>query len=305
MPMKAKAGFTGLVASKDLATVVRLCKHFNRNKVYEVFGEYCGLTSDILNERHARSWLYYENSRLKGFALGRRRQGDFGMREAFVFEEIWASCDGISTEWGLPSEDDIGRVKQFKGLIESLDESLIVLRASVDNHFAHLLARTLKAYWINGLILAERRLNGKVEVSTPTGFALRMFKNGDQQLIARIHQEAFAENFSAEKYKAWATASNCRTIVATKERRIVGFMIAEKRRCGSLGDFTIAIDRCYRRKGLGSALLDAAFNVFIDMKIKKVIADYLLLNTPAHYLYQKHNFKPKRIYNYFLWKNDH
>jgi ribosomal protein S18 acetylase RimI-like enzyme len=303
MLTKTKSGFTGLVASKAQATAARLCKRFNHKKVYEIFGEYCGLTSDILDKGHALSWLYYEYGRLNGFALGRRKHHAFGLHETFVFEEIWANCDGTSTEWGFPSEDDIRRLDQFKRLISSLDEPQIVLRAPVDNNFAHLVARNLDAIWINGLILAERRWKDKVEFSTPPGVKLRVFKNGDQKYMARIHQESFAENISPDQYKAWATKLNCRTIIAIKERCPVGFIIAEKRRCGSLGDFTIAIDHHYRRRGLGSALLCSAFNVFVDMELNKVIADCLLLNSSAHYLYQKHNFKPKRIYNYFVCKN--
>jgi len=303
MSSKQKTGFTELATSEDLIAVARLCRHFNRNKIYEIFGEYCGLTSDILRERHACGWLYYEDSKLNGFALGRCRQGALRIHEAFVLEEIWAPCDGMSTELGRPSRDDSERVGQFRRLIELL-ESSVVLRASVENHFAHLIARMLKAQWINGLILAERRLKGKVEVPIPTGFRLRMFENGDQHTMARIHGEVFAEGFSPKDYKSWATASNCRTIVATRDRNLVGFIIAEKRRCGSFGDFMIAVEPCHHRKGLGSALLHAAFNAFIDMRVKKVIADYLMLNAPAHHLYRKHNFKPRRIYNYFLCKKN-
>jgi ribosomal protein S18 acetylase RimI-like enzyme len=89
-------------------------------------------------------------------------------------------------------------------------------------------------------------------------------------------------------------------IIATYCKKPIGFIIAEKRRCNSLGDFNIAVKPCHHNKGVGSALLKAAFNVFIDMNVQRVIADYLMLNAPAHRLYQKHRFKPKRIYNYFL-----
>jgi hypothetical protein len=51
----------------------------------------------------------------------------------------------------------------------------------------------------------------------------------------------------------------------------VGSIIAGKRSCGSLGDFIIAVDPCHRRKELGLTLLQTAFNVFIDMNVKKVI----------------------------------
>jgi len=119
--------------------------------------------------------------------------------------------------------------------------------------------------------------------------------------MSKVHKEVFREVFSPEGYKSWATARNCHTVVATKNKRFVGFIIAEKRRCGSFGDFMIAVKPAHQGKGIGTALLNAAFSAFVDMKVRRVIADYLMLNAPAHSLYHKHKFKPKRIYNYFLY----
>jgi len=76
------------------------------------------------------------------------------MREVFVFEEIWGTCDGILTELGQPSKDDTTKVHEFKEAIDSLGKFPIVLRAPVDNHFAHLISRILKADWVNGLVLS-------------------------------------------------------------------------------------------------------------------------------------------------------
>ncbi len=127
-----------------------------------------------------------------------------------------------------------------------------------------------------------------------------MFEDGDQFFMSEIHKKALNEDVSPKDYKEWATAANCQTIIAIHRDAPVGFIIAEKRCCGSLGDFNIAVKPAHQSKGIGSALLRAAFNILLDMKVKKVIADYLVLNTHAHNLYQKHGFKLQRIYNYFL-----
>jgi GNAT superfamily N-acetyltransferase len=291
--------------SRDLSFMARLCRCFNQRKVYEIFWEYCGLTADVLSERQARGWLYYENGELSGFALGRPRHGIDRTGQTFVFEEVWGPCDGTSNELGGLSGRDMERALQFRNVINSVDsKSPTVLRAAVDNQFAHSISRALKARWVNGLIIAERPLRKKAEFSTPTGYKLRLFEDGDQFYMSKIHEEAFREDFSPNDYKAWATKANCRTIMVTHHRKPVGFIIAEKRRCCSLGDFNIAIKPAHQGKGIGSALLNAAFNVFVDLGVKRVIADYLLLNTSAHRLYQKHNFKPKRIYNYFLYQRE-
>lgn len=291
-------------STKDLPTIVDLCESFNQGRIYEIFWEYCNLPSNILNEKGAHCWLYHENNRLCGFALGRLKQRDaLRMSGAFVFEEVWGPCDGLSNELGQPSKRDMHRIFQFRQLIDSVNsESPIVLRAATDNQFAHMIARGLKARWVNGLVIAERTLNKKVKFSNPAGYNFRLFEDGDQFYMSKIHEKAFQEKFKPEIYKAWATATNCQTIIATYHNIPVGFIIAEKRRCGSLGDFTIAVKPAHQGKGIGSLLLNVAFNVFIDMGVKRIIADYLILNTSAHRLYQKHKFKPKRIYNYFLYK---
>jgi ribosomal protein S18 acetylase RimI-like enzyme len=297
-----KTKLAGWITIKDLSTIIENCEKFNQGRTYEIFGEYCNLTPNILKERGTRYWFYYENEKLRGFALGRHKRGILlRMGDNFIFEEVWGPCDGLSNELSQPSERDIERILKFKKLLNSTKwRSPIVLRAATDNQFAHMIARALGAKWINGLIIAERTLNKKVKFSNPKGYKLRMFEDGDQFCMSKIHEEAFKERCKPKIYKAWATAANCRTIIATHREKPIGFIIAEKRRCNSLGDFNIAVKPHYHNKGVGSALLKAAFNVFIDMNVQRVIADYLMLNAPAHRLYQKHGFKPKRIYNYFL-----
>ena len=222
MSRSLKIGSAEWVPSTDLSAIAKLCKLFNQGRVYEIFWEYCDLTADVLSERRASGWLYYENGNLSGFALGRSRHV-VGLRdEAFVFEEAWGPCDGASNELGQLSRRDVERALQFRKLVDLLSlKSPIVLRAAADNQFAHSIARVLKASWMNGLIIAERTLNRKVEFSTPAGYKLRMYEDGDQFYMSKIHKEAFRKIFSPSDYKAWATAKNCRTIIATHhENRI-------------------------------------------------------------------------------------
>jgi ribosomal protein S18 acetylase RimI-like enzyme len=287
--------------SENLRTIAGLCEFFNKKRVYEIFWEYCGLTEEILRERKAYAWLYYEDDLLSGFALGRKRRATIKIGETFVFEEVWGPCDGNTTELGVLGRKDQKRAFEFKKSVCSSDSKLpTVLRAATDNQFAHMLARQLKVKWVNGLVIAEKKLESKFKLSIPAEYKLRMFEDGDESCMSEIHKEAFDEKIPLEEYRAWATAANCHTVIATHRGNLVGFIIAEKRRCGSLGDFNIAIKPAHQHRGVGSALLKASFNIFLEMKVKKVIADYLMLNTHAHILYYKHGFRPKRTYNYFL-----
>ena len=77
-------------------------------------------------------------------------------------------------------------------------------------------------------------------------------------------------------------------------------MIAERRKCSSLGNFVIAVRPKYQSKHVGSALLKAGLNSLVQMGVRRVVVDCLMLNAPAHDLYKKHGFKFRRICNYFL-----
>jgi GNAT superfamily N-acetyltransferase len=129
-----------------------------------------------------------------------------------------------------------------------------------------------------------------------------MFRYGDEIYMSKIHEEVFEETCNPKIYKAWATAANCRTIIATYREKPVGFIIAEKRRCNYLGDFQIAVEPFHHNKGVGSALLQAAFNIFIDMKVRKVIADYLMLNAPATDFIKNTVSNQKEFTTIFLYK---
>lgn len=129
---------------------------------------------------------------------------------------------------------------------------------------------------------------------------MRLFKNRDEKDLSHIHQNAFREEFAPASYRVWATAPNCRTLVVTYSSRPVGFIIAEKRPYRQIGDFNIAVEPNYQGRGLGRALLRAALRAFVHMGVRRVIADYLLLNTAAHGLYQSHGFRVVRAYNYFM-----
>ena len=93
------------------------------------------------------------------------------------------------------------------------------------------------------------------------------------------------------------------SIMATHRGEPVGFIIAEKGNYASLGDFTIVVRPAHRNKCVGSALPQAALNVFVNMGVRRVITDYLTVIVPAHNLYRKLGLRQKRTYDFFMLQN--
>ena len=244
-----------------------------------------------------RGWLYHENGKLAGFALGRERLGWWEM------EELWGPCQGTSSINQPVRRGDVSRVKRFRGLLARIP-SRVLVRGAVDNPFANLLARQIGAEWSGGFLLSTKRLSGKCVVKALGGCELRWFEEGDEEDMARIHSRAFHYHHPAEEYRKWAMSSNCRTTVALRGNQIVGFFIAEKRMNKSHGDFNMAVDQSHHGGGVGSALLQNGLNDLYDMNVRIAIADYLLLNTQAQALYRKHGFQIVRAYNYYKLKRN-
>ena len=281
--------------SADLALVARLCEKWNAERLYEVFWEYARLNARVLRQRGASSWLCFEDQRLSGFALGR------GVEGAFVLEEAWAPFEGTFGGSTAISGRDQARADAFRlQVLAGIKERPLLMRGAIDNHFVHGIARTLKLPWFNGLVLAERALSTAKAVTVPPGFALRPFKFGDEEFFSSLYSEVYQEQVSHKAFKDWAKKQSCRTIVATRVTgSFVGFIIAEKRHYGSVGDFAIAVTPRFQRMGVGGALLDAGLNALRELGATRAIADYRTSNGATHALYGGRGFKPVRVYNFF------
>ena len=76
-------------------------------------------------------------------------------------------------------------------------------------------------------------------------------------------------------------------------------MTAEKRHDGIYGDFNIAVEPKFHRRGLGSALMERGLNDLIEMGCKTAVADYWLQNAKVQALNRKYGFRTVRAYNYY------
>lgn len=269
------------------------CLHWNKGRFYEILWEYT-LTPATLSERKARGWWYYEDNQLAGFALGRLQE----QRRWWHFEELWGPCEGSSELPTRIGKQDRLRAQHFERLIRGLG-SRILIRAAVDNPFANIIARDVRAQWCGGYLLATRRLSRKLRVRVPAGFKLRRFREGDEEDMSRIHHAAFHVPHPPREYYEWATSSNCRTTIAVFHGKPVGFLTAEKRHSGGYGDFNIAVEPKFHGRGLGSALMERGLNDLVQMGCETAVADYWLQNAKVQALNRKYGFRIVRAYNYY------
>ncbi len=283
--------------TSDLSLIAEQCERWNKGKLYEIFGEYAEISPQILKEKDVKCWLCYEDDQLSGFTLARRLEG------FFVLEEMWATFDGLFGDKIEISVKDMYRVGAFKRQVLERIERPSLIRGAIENHFAHGIARGLNIPWFNGLVLGERILTARIDpLNIPEGYALRDFKTGDESFFSSLHQQVYSKEVSREAFRDWATNDNCKTIVATNRESPAGFIIVEKRKYKSIGDFYIAVLPSHHRRGVGGALLDMALNIMYDMGVRRIIADYRTFNAATHALYAGRGFKPVRIYNYFRIK---
>ena len=91
---------------------------------------------------------------------------------------------------------------------------------------------------------------------------------------------------------------NCRTTLAVLRGEAVGLLPAEKWHDGSYGDFNIAVDPKFHRRGLGSALMERGLNELIELGCEIAVADYWLQNAKVQALNRKYGFRIVRAYNY-------
>ena len=280
------------VPCRDYSLLAAECNRWNNGLFREILWEYGAVSPAILKERKAKGWLYFENGLQSGFALGRQ------LRDWWHFEELWGPCEGSSELPVRMGSEDEARARIFRKLLAKIRHRVLI-RASVDNPFANLLAHGLGAEWDGGFLLGTRDLSGKLAVEVPTGVKLRRFRNGDEKHMSRIHLAAFKFPFSPRVFFKWATSPNCRTTMAVSDGRIVGFLTAEKRRYQKYGDFNIALDPGYHRRGIGSSLMEKGLNDLAEMGCKTAMADFLLQNAKVQALNRKYGFRIVRAYNYF------
>lgn len=125
----------------------------------------------------------------------------------------------------------------------------------------------------------------------PKGLHIEPAATGDADAVARLHALGFYRGWPREEFAAYlADPGQTPAFVACDaRRRIAGFamlrLVADEAEL-----MTIAVDPKWRGKGVGKALLKAAFEDLMLSPARRLFLEVAADNAPAIALYRGHGF---------------
>jgi ribosomal-protein-alanine N-acetyltransferase len=128
---------------------------------------------------------------------------------------------------------------------------------------------------------------------------IREFKRPDVKRVLEIEMESFNDPYPAsiliDIYNLGAGF-----LVAQEDNMVVGYIIFWIRYEDEGHIISLAIDKRYRRTGIGSQLVDYAINIFSKCNMKDIKLEVRVSNKGARKFYEKMSFKEKEILkNYY------
>jgi len=123
--------------------------------------------------------------------------------------------------------------------------------------------------------------------------SLRPFRPGDLQTLYEIDQACFVPgiSYTREELSAFIGHRHSQTWVAEAAGEITGFLIAQREPRKVLHIVTIDVLKAWRRRGLGSLLMDAAEQWANDHGLRMIGLETAQDNFAAHKFYQARGYR--------------
>jgi ribosomal-protein-alanine N-acetyltransferase len=131
---------------------------------------------------------------------------------------------------------------------------------------------------------------------------LRSFRSDDLEALYKIDQACFAPgiSYAREELSRFMSQRGSGTWVAEESGEIAGFLIAERRAQKVAHIVTIDVPDRWRRRGVGSLLMDAAEHWAREQKLLLVSLETAENNTAAQRLYEARGYrKVNRVESYY------
>ncbi len=119
----------------------------------------------------------------------------------------------------------------------------------------------------------------------PAGLHIELAQAKDADAIAKLHAQGFYRGWPREDFAAYITGEGTPVLVACDaKRRIAGFAMI--RHGGDEAELiTIAVDKKWRGKGIGQALMRAVFDDLLMSPARKLFLEVATDNVAALKLY--------------------
>lgn len=122
-------------------------------------------------------------------------------------------------------------------------------------------------------------------------FRIRRFEREDLTAIMRLVRKTLGENYDPSIYLSLYEQWPKGFIVAERGKRVIGFALGAlttRRRARLL---MLAVHPSFRRRGVGSALIDAFFREAAVRGAETVVLEVRISNKDAIRFYQRHGFR--------------
>lgn len=127
--------------------------------------------------------------------------------------------------------------------------------------------------------------------------AVRKFEYSDLEDVLRIASSSLEERYSMDFFiYLWQICPDS-FLVAEKNGKVVGFIIAIRKDIDEMRILMLAVDEKYRRQGIGSMLMKQIMMKFPE--IRRIYLEVKVNNKEAIKFYKKHGFKIKEKLNNF------
>jgi len=124
---------------------------------------------------------------------------------------------------------------------------------------------------------------------------IREFKRPDIKRVLEIEMESFKDPYPAsiliDIYNLGAGF-----LVAQQDNIVVGYIIFWIRYEDEGHIISIAVDKNYRRKGIGAELVNYAIEIFKKCNVREIKLEVRIGNGEARKFYTKMSFKEKKIF---------